>query len=406
MGRLFWKFFLVFLLAQVATTVGVGVTLWLRGPPGPPGGPMADTPGACAMGGPGALHGPDCVLSPWQDWIAAGAPAEPARLALTLGPPPYPPHPHGHPHPERHLLPLLPLGAGLIASLIFGALLARNFSQPIRRLRAAVDAVAGGNLATHPGAEIGRRHDDLADLARDFDRMTDRLRQLVENQRRLLHDVSHELRSPLARQQAALDLARQQPGKTDASLGRIESELQRMDRLVGELLTLSRLDAAVGDTARDSVDVGELVNAVVLDAAFELNNSDRSIVLDCTTETLIDGNYELLRRAVENLVRNAIKHTAAGTVVEVSVGAVGQGLQIEVCDRGPGVAPAELETIFEPFFRGREADAVVGHGLGLAIARRVVDAHGGSIRANNRAGGGLCVRILLPHDAGLRTGPH
>jgi len=183
MGRLFWKFFFIFWLAQVVTTVGVGVAVWLAHP--------AFGPGSGAFDGgappPSALNGAD-------------------RLPLPLPPPPA-----GESGPRHLPPPVIPFLAGSIVSLLFAVLLAWYFARPIRSLRAAFESVAGGKLETRIGTSMGRRNDELADLGKDFDHMASRLQNLLEAQRRLLHDVSHELRSPLARLQAAADLMRQQP---------------------------------------------------------------------------------------------------------------------------------------------------------------------------------------------------
>jgi two-component system, OmpR family, sensor kinase len=277
--------------------------------------------------------------------------------------------------------------------------LAWYFSKPIHSLRSAFEAVAGGDLDTRLGSDMGLRRDELADLGRDFDSMAERLRKLVEGQRRLLHDVSHELRSPLARLQAAIGLARQQPEKIEASLARIEHESVRMEQLIDELLTLSKLEATVPGDATDEIDLGELLLHVLDDAKFEAEANDRGLEFNGNCAVLVAGNPELLQRAIENVVRNALKHTAVGSNVEVTAqaDAVRKEIRIAVLDRGPGVPPGELQAIFEPFFRGagavRNSD---GHGLGLAIAQRVIRSHGGRIVAANRESGGLCIDIILP----------
>jgi signal transduction histidine kinase len=292
----------------------------------------------------------------------------------------------------------VPLAAAVLASLLFAALLAWYFARPIRALRQAFEAASHGDLAPR-FAKVGRAGDELSDLGRDFDRMTARLRRLMDGQTRLLHDVSHELRSPLARLQAAIGLAHQKPERTLASLRRIERESVRMDKLVGELLTLSRLEAGALAPGAQEIDVAELLYQIVADAQFEASAQGRAVIQEGEAEVTMLGEPDLLGRAIENVVRNAIKHSPAGATVVVAAQATGLRLSIQVLDRGPGVAEGELATIFQPFFRssGTEKD-VEGHGLGLAIAQQVVRQHGGTIVASNRPGGGLCVEIVLPLD--------
>jgi signal transduction histidine kinase len=293
------------------------------------------------------------------------------------------------------LTPWVPIAAATLASLLFSFLLAWYFSRPIRALRQAFDAAAGGDLAPRFGN--GKGNSELNDLGRDFDRMTARLRSLIDGQTRLLHDVSHELRSPLARLQAAIGLAHQQPEKLGASLERIERESVRMDKLVGELLTLARLEAGAIRASQEEISMAELLDQIADDASYEASSQQRSVVQEGEAEVLVAGQADLLGRAIENVVRNAIKHSPEGGVVQLQSRTVQDARQlcIRVLDRGPGVAPADLETIFQPFFRSSTASAD-GHGLGLAIAQHVIQAHGGSIKATNRTGGGLCVEMLLP----------
>lgn len=376
MGRLFWKFFFFVWLAQLTAILGVAATFWLE------------------------------RQQDHARWMAAaGAPPHPGEPVGMLRPPPppdgaRPPPPPGgmraflHPSP----LPVVPLLAALVASFAFAALLARYFSKPIRNLRAAFDAAAAGNLEVRASPAMGRRRDELADLGQDFDRMAGRLRDLMDGQRRLLHDVSHELRSPLARLQAAIGLARQQPARLEDTLQRIERESVRMDRLVGELLTLSRLEAGVTPAMDEEIPVDELLADIVRDAGFEAEANGRSVACQITGEVAIRGNGELLLRAVENVVRNAIRHAPAGSEVRIEAGpAPAAGfLRLLVLDAGPGVPEGDLASIFEPFFRSGGAREGKGYGLGLAIARRVVEAHGGSISAENRREGGLRVEMRLP----------
>ena len=286
----------------------------------------------------------------------------------------------------------LPLAAGLLASLVFSALLAWHFAKPVRLLRWALGAVAAGNLDTRVRPLMGDRRDEIADLSRDFDRMTEELQHHIAAQRRLLHDVSHELRSPLARLQAAIGLARQDPAKMAATLDRVEREGQRLDRLVGELLTLARLEAGPERGPGEVLDLADLLADVVADARFEAQTAGKSVLAKGMEACLLQGHAELLHRALENILRNAVSHTAPGTAVEVRMvpdaTPAGRQVLIMVCDCGPGVPPEELEAIFSPFHRaanrlpgaaGQSGNSVQsgmvrdGFGLGLAIARRAVE---------------------------------
>jgi two-component system OmpR family sensor kinase len=378
MGRLFWKFFAVFMLAQVVTVAGVSTAIWLR---------HRDVPERQEF-----APGPRPALPPDA---APGRGAGPDR-------PPGPPPPGKGAGPMRSVFPIEPLAGGLLASLAFAALLAWYVAKPIRSLRQAFDAAAEGQLDARVGDSMGRRRDELADLGRAFDRTAGRLKALVDGQRRLLHDVSHELRSPLARLQAAVGLARQQPEDLEASMDRIEREAARMDKLVDELLTLSRVETGMSAARDDGIELSELVNEVVEDAMFEQRSATPPVILE-TDVVLpagvgIKGNAEMLHRAVENVVRNAVRHTLPGGRVRIA-GRHDAGrseFELTIADEGPGVPEAEQEAIFEPFFRGASAGGTRGHGLGLAIARRVIEAHGGRISVANRPAGGLVVTLRLP----------
>ena len=295
------------------------------------------------------------------------------------------------------LTPWVPLAAATLASLLFSVLLAWYFSRPIRALRQAFDAAAHGDLAPRFADASGKSGTELNDLGRDFDRMTARLRSLIDGQTRLLHDVSHELRSPLARLQAAIGLAHQQPEKWSASMERIERESVRMDKLVGELLTLARLEAGAIKASQEEISMAELLDQIADDARYEAASQQRTVVQEGDADVLVTGQADLLGRAIENVVRNAIKHSPEGGEVQLQLRTQPDARQlcIRVLDRGPGVSQTDLETIFQPFFRSSNA-GTEGHGLGLAIAQHVIEAHGGSIKATNRAGGGLCVEMMLP----------
>ena len=297
-------------------------------------------------------------------------------------------------------VPVTMLVIAFFASLLVSALLARHITRPISQLRDAFGALAGGRLDFRVGAQMAGRRDEIGELGGDFDKMAGQLEQLVAARDRLLHDVSHELRSPLARMQTAVGLAHQQPERVPAALERIAREAARLDGLVGELLTLARLESGKQGGGDDYIELRELLSSVVDDARFEANESGRTIEFsdDVDRDVILHADGPLLHRAVENVVRNALQHTPAGSKVEVSLSALpGSGrLRIAVRDHGPGIAPEHLSSVFEPFSRGNASDTH-GFGLGLAIARRAVEAHGGSIVAQNvESGGGLRMVIELP----------
>jgi two-component system, OmpR family, sensor kinase len=310
----------------------------------------------------------------------------------------------------------------LIVSLVFSALLAWYLTRPIQRLRLGFERLARGELRARLHAQGWRRRDEISDLARDFDRIAERLEQLVVARDQLLHDVSHELRTPLARLRLSIDLAKQAESQgssrgevvaADTVMGdplvRIDTECHRIDRLVGELLTLSRAesDAAGRD---EYFDIPELVRTVVAAAELEARHAGVTMHMtlcadDVAAAHWVMGDAEVLRRGIENILRNALRHSSPGQSVEIAVRlrhGVGHGAdselgryEIEISDRGPGVADTALEKIFEPFVR-LAGEHPEGFGLGLAIARRAVQVHRGGIRAFHRVGGGLSVVISIP----------
>lgn len=244
-----------------------------------------------------------------------------------------------------------------------------------------------------------QRHDELADLGKSFDHMVNQIQTLVNAQQRLLHDVSHELRSPLARIQAAIGLAYQQSDKMPLMLERIEKEAQRMNDLIGELLALSRLEAGVIGKL-EMIDINELISEIVEDARLEADSKNVSIKFITTEETFIKGYYGLLSRAIENVLRNAIKHTRSNSEVTVSanLGVSDHQLYIDITDQGSGVAETELAAIFQPFYRGSNSQKSQSTGLGLTIAQKAIEAHDGKISASNRIEGGFQVGIILPRS--------
>jgi two-component system sensor histidine kinase CpxA len=302
-----------------------------------------------------------------------------------------------------HDIPGLGILIAVISSGLVCYLLAWSMASPVTRLRNAAQRLAMGDLTARAGAPAGTRRDELAELLRDFDRMAERIEGLVESQSRLLKDVSHELRSPLARLSVALGLARKKATpEVDISLNRIEIETDRLNQLIQRLLTISRLESGADGIHKTRLSLRELVELVAHDAEYETPGRGCKIVADPSDEMLVDGDPELLRSAVENVVRNAIRYTRDGTVVEVRMdrqtSSEGELAVIRVLDSGPGVPEDALDKIFQPFYRLDDARnrQTGGAGLGLSIADRAVRLHGGRLRASNRAEGGLEVEIRIP----------
>ena len=295
------------------------------------------------------------------------------------------------------LLPIVPLVSGTLAMLVVSVAIAWYLSGPLRQLRRGFHRIAQGDFDTRVAPMAGGRRDELTELTEDFNRMAAQLQQLTRSRQILLHDISHELRSPLARMQAAMGLLRQDAAQTPAMVDRIERESQRMDALVEELLTLHRLEVAQETWAVDTLDVLDLLHAVVEDAGFEARAASREVRIDAPGSFIAPVRGELLHRAFENVIRNAVKYTDPDTAVDVRArpGEGGHGLVVSVADRGPGVPEAALALIFEPFTRLEGSGPVHGVGLGLAIARRAIALHGGRIDAARRAGGGLVITIRL-----------
>ena len=311
--------------------------------------------------------------------------------------------------PERHGMfgPHGVPGLGILIAIISSGLvcyvLARYLTAPVVRLRKAAQKLASGDLTARAGMPSPHRHDEIAELVRDFDGMAERIENLVQAQKRLLTDISHELRSPLARLSVALELARQRSGaEASSSLDRIERESSRLNELIQHLLTVSRLEAGADAREKTTVDLEELIGEIARDAAFEAQSRRCGVEVVVLNHCVVNGNPSLLHSAIENVVRNAIRYTREGTTVEVRMQdertPSGSRAVIRVSDSGLGVPQDSLDKLFQPFYRlddARERDTG-GVGLGLAITERAVRLHGGDVRAWNRDGGGLAVEIRLP----------
>jgi signal transduction histidine kinase len=365
MGRLFWKFFSVFWLAQFATFLVAGL-MFVAHPPQVENF-HDERPTAAAS----ALSGTDEI---------------------------------DRHHPERKLPPPPMLVAAVLVSLASAAWLSWYFSRPIRSLNAAFDALADGNLDTRVGSAMGSRRDELADLGQAFDRSAVKLQALVETQRRLLHDVSHELRSPLARLQACADLMVQQPHRSAELVMRVERETARMDTLVGELLTLARLDSGAQQLRNEVVDLGDLLRTLCADAQLELESKQCTLELNVQSAVTLQGDFELLYRALDNILRNAIRYAPGGSSIAVGLRKHTNLPQatLTIADRGPGLPTEDIGAIFEPFYRSAqnsghtERSGDQGYGLGLTITRSIVQSHGGTVVAQSRPGGGLEMHVTFP----------
>jgi two-component system sensor histidine kinase CpxA len=309
-------------------------------------------------------------------------------------------------------VPITGLIIGVITSGLVCYLLSWYLTKPIVRLRTVTRQVAAGDLSARTGASANRKGDEVAGLMRDFDAMAERIETLVNAQSRLLNDISHELRSPLARLNVALGLARQRAGVESADmLDRIELEAIRLNELIGRILTLARLEDGEQLVPETPVPLDQVVASVAEDAEFEAQARHCHVHASIPEgDWSVRGNPSLLHSAVENVVRNAIRYTQEGRSVEIELTSMelnndeepgGPEAVITVNDSGPGVPPDALDKLFQPFYRLDEARGRLtgGVGLGLAITERAVRFHGGRVSARNRTEGGLQVEIRLPLNA-------
>ncbi|MCF8482945.1 MAG: HAMP domain-containing protein [Caulobacter sp.] len=419
-GRLFWKIWLGFWGTFLLLSYGLWLYWSLRPMPslGEWDAPyevgrvlIASAATALERGGPSAL---ERQIADWPE-------AERARLTVRLGVSDCAPgqdrelavsvHAGGEGHCLRYAPPPPPedesflamppddLVATALAGLAFSAALAWYLTRPIHQLRAGFNQLAEGRFAVRLGGSMGRRRDEIADLAGDFDRMAERLAELVAARDRLLHDVSHELRSPLARMRLAIGLLRRDPGRFDASLERIDREADHIDAIVGELLTLARLESGI-DKDGEYFDLVEVLALVLEDVTFEAETQTVRVETSLPRavpdqDWLVAGSGLLIRRAVENILRNALRFSPKGQVIHLRLARDGQDCLITVEDNGPGIGAATPSSLLQPFARDRSG-ASQGHGLGLAIAERAIAACGGTLELTNRTPTGLLVTIRLP----------
>jgi signal transduction histidine kinase len=314
--------------------------------------------------------------------------------------PPSPPPP-----PELHTPGLLAVRFAVLLTVsgLICFLLAKYLTSPILALGRTVRQFAAGNLSARSGSRLEHRNDEVARLAADFDGMAERIESLLTSQRLLLRDISHELRSPLARLNVALELCRRRTGTDlEKNLERIDRESCKLNDLIDQLLTINRTESVASRAETMDIDLNRLVREIAEDADYEAKSIDRGVTVTSEEGIRVRGDEPLLRRAIENVIRNAVHYTKAKSTVGVSLNRTNVDgkpyVLLRINDRGRGVPEEALPHLFEPFYRveiGRERETG-GAGLGLAITESAVRFHNGSIRAENRPDGGLMVEMTLP----------
>lgn len=305
-------------------------------------------------------------------------------------------------HPLKNYLPrsrwqkYFPWLAGILGILIASSLLSFYITRPILSLRKTTQSLGQRDLSARVETKVVERQDAIGELGRDFNRMATRLDESLRSQHQLLRDISHELRSPLARIQIAGTLAEQKTGSS-SELARIEQETQRLDRLIETILRLTRLND-MPDLVFEPLDLTDLINDIVHDARYEYQKTDKTIEINLGKLPDVNADYENLSSAIENIVRNAMHYTDDSSTVTVSARATPNALEIQITDQGPGVPEADLTRLFEPFFRSdiSRNEKTGSNGVGLAITHRIIELHGGKVWASNSADGGLIITIHLP----------
>ena len=289
------------------------------------------------------------------------------------------------------------IGVALLVSALVCFALSRTIARPVQEIDAAAIRLRQGDLRARTRQHGGGA--EIVSLGRHFNAMADRVEALLTSQRELLRNVSHELRSPLARLRVALELARGRDDRQADAMQRIERETERLDELIGQVLRLSRVNDTSAELRTESVGVATLLDAIVADTTFEIG--DRDLRIDYTNRAgtaTVTAEPDLLRSAIENVVRNAMRYSPDDGRITIVLERDDAAIDVLISDNGPGVPGEYLSAIFEPFFRSDAARerATGGDGVGLAITRAVVERLGGQVRAENRSPSGLAVRIRLP----------
>lgn len=294
---------------------------------------------------------------------------------------------------------LIILISTLLVGLLMAYILANNITQPIRVLENGMNRLALGDLDARVGDQLDERKDELANLGTQFDKMAVQLKTLVEKERHLLHHVSHEMRSPLARIQAIVGLLQAQPQNHEKYIERLENELTRMDTLVGELLTLSRLETANMPMAKEPIAIVEFMEQIVEDSqavACQLNHTVELEVKNIHANAQLEVNENYLYRAFDNVIRNAMNYSPEGSKIKVLVHEDRKHLHIEVIDNGNGIKEEQLPKIFDAFYRADSSNGKNGTGLGLAITKHIVEQHNGELIAENMQPNGLKMHFIFP----------
>lgn len=291
------------------------------------------------------------------------------------------------------------LGGTIIIGLLLAYILTNNITRPIHILEYGMNRLAAGELNTRVSQQLDDRKDELAHLGLHFDKMAAQLQKLVERERHLLHHVSHEMRSPLARMQAILGLVQARPEKQEEYLNRLGNELTRMDHLVGELLTLSRLETSGSVLTLEKLPIVPLVQNLLEDTqalAESKNFTIRLNVQDIPETAQLDANESYLYRALDNVIRNSMNYSPQGSVIDITMYESHNHLHIDIEDRGPGIKEEQMPYIFTSFYRASSSDGKPGTGLGLALTKHIVEQHHGKIYAENCQPTGLKMCFVLP----------
>ncbi|QEY23624.1 HAMP domain-containing sensor histidine kinase [Neisseria animalis] len=288
----------------------------------------------------------------------------------------------------------------ILVGLLMAYILANNITKPVRILGRGMNKVANGELNTRISQQMDDRDDELSQLAGQFDKMAEKLEKLVAKERHLLHHVSHEMRSPLARMQAIIGLIQAQPQKQEQYINRLESELTRMDLLVGELLTLSRLETSNIPLEKEDMQLLPFLEHLVEDSQTVAQQNNQSIVLHSDSkvpaQATISANERYLYRAFDNIIRNAMNYSPEGSLIQIKIGQDSKNWIVDIADNGPGVDEMQLPHIFTAFYRADSSAGKQGTGLGLALAKHIIGQHEGKIMAENIKPNGLNIRFILP----------